>query len=261
MRRYVRWSLASAVASLAVGSILAPACSSSSSDTPADDASVDTKKPKPIEASTDEDTGTTADAGGCEPQPVSPAPAYHAPRPVHQSACSQAEADEYVSACLNSTQVACDAFKTGHATCFGCIDADESSATRGPVVWQHDRANVSLNFGGCYEILEGEVAGAGCGAAYTRVRDCESSACGACPNLKTTKGYASYQACTTSVGIQTVCADEIAASNVKCALADNTLDASSIAAACALGPTFSTNLANYLALWCVAPGDAGADGD
>lgn len=208
------------------------------------DAVVDTKPPK--------------DTAPPDNQPMCPTPgdvSKYTPGPLVQprpasDACSPAQVQGYFDQCRNlqSTQMACDAWKAQNATCTSCIESKKSDMTHGALVLAG--GITFLDVAGCLALL-GDMP---CAKAYQDAQECEATACDAlcpvtdffAPDHATTLG--DWQKCSQAAAT-TVCASyetKVAQACVK--------DAGTAAGVCLSFTNFQNGYALYAKTFCSAGG-------
>lgn len=207
----VSWGVASVLTATA-----SPGCSSSAStdtDASAEDAAAD------VHAGRDSgsDAGDEPDAAPvCAPTKPASVPAQD-PRTPDPGACTSDEVGGYYYACIERTGAVCDAYKAAHATCFRCIDAQETDATSGPLVWYAKGAFFDFGLGACIATVRPDATGVACGKALTQLQACESLACeNNCGDLQTKAGFDALVQCTRNADDE-ACASFVADYDVKCA--------------------------------------------
>lgn len=185
----------------------------------------------------------------CQPESVSGfSPSWKAPKPIHSSACTQANAQMVVDCSFDSSmnQTTCDTFlnNTVNAACVQCVLTDKTATTYGPVIM--DGSVGSLNIAGCVAALSGNTMSSGCGAKFQALQQCRDASCANCPDPSSSQqAFDDFQQC----GIDaegTECASYVTASSCIDAL----IDTGGSANACAAGATFLDNARTIAKIFC-----------
>ena len=175
-----RTSVVLAFVSLIVGAV---ACSSSSSST-----FPDTTDGGDASSNADGDILATDGGGGsdaptsCVPSLAAGfAPTFKVPS-TSKGACTAAQIQGYADACLAQPLDGnkCAAFKQSSSACDSCIEADESAATYGPIIWHLNHSYLTLNVAGCIAIEENDTSASTCAGAYEAAVTCNEKSCENC---------------------------------------------------------------------------------
>ena len=175
-------------------------------------------------------------------------PAWKAPKPIHSTACTAANAQLVVDCNFDTTvsQTTCDNFlnNPANSACIQCVLTDKSATTYGPVIM--DGSIGSLNVAGCIAALSGNTTSTGCGAKFQAVGQCRDYACASCPDPSASQqAFDDFQQCGTDAD-----ASECATYLNDAACADALVDTGGSAQACAAGTTFLDNARAIAKIFC-----------
>jgi hypothetical protein len=176
--------------------------------------------------------------------------AYHHANTV-QSACTSALIADFYASCLGPTASAATCDPTWgsnqdavHQACETCLVTPVSAATWGAVV--QFGTTVSLNVGGCIELLDKGPGGLACATSVQQADGCEHKACDATCPVTDDASFANWKGCVSASASATgVCASYTAAA----ACARGELDAGA-AARCINAQTFQDQFVAIGEVFC-----------
>jgi hypothetical protein len=147
-----------------------------------------------------EDAGSLlndANLPACPPAPVTSfTPEWKPPVASKSGACTSAQISSFFDACLGpaSTPANCTTYTQANGSCASCLQADDTAAQYGPVIWHASRLFYTTNIAGCIANVQADGGAAGCGAAYQAVVECKQTACAACMTPQT-PDFSRYATC------------------------------------------------------------------
>lgn len=253
----MRRILALAALVMASSFTFAFACSSTDSTGESPDAAVDAE---PDRRSPPKDAGMDEVAPVCAPQPTTRPSKYVPPRPWHQPACEPAQVKGFMDSCYFGGEAVCQAFIKQNPACAACAHSREGDATWGALVI-YDGNYFNANVPGCVANALGDLSAGGCGAAMARLIDCASQACRSCLPIADQAGYDRFDACWDEKEVGTICAEDIARYNVKCAGHTKPEPADPTYLCYGVGlPSDEAYYESYVSMFCTPETDGGLDG-
>jgi hypothetical protein len=135
------------------------------------------------------------------------APAWKAPTPLHQGACTAAELAAF-DACIGDPANC----TSGSTPCDACIRTDVGAAAYGPFVTQTTGGTTTLvetNWGGCQANIDGDTKSGSCGDQTDTWQACAALECGSCTDVNDpTSGGPTDQCLAFAANSDEACADE-----------------------------------------------------
>jgi hypothetical protein len=179
-------------------------------------------------------------------------PPYRHASPVQPTACTAALIADFYASCLGpmASAAACDASwgnnqDATHQTCQSCLVTPVTAATWGAVVQFGSGATVSLNVGGCIELLDANATGGvACATSVQQADECEHKACDATCPVTDDASFADWKAC-----IAAASAGACAAYTAAAGCARSELDAGP-AARCISGAAFQDQFTAIASVFC-----------